>query len=246
MQIWEAKVAFAIWKMETHMHWLQNKDSGKTRGTNNMYIWEAKVAVMAAPPHPSSNAYFSHRQIGKVYIGGCPSPSCHFMAFWAFMAFWTILGIALGNDLLVPFMAFISGILVFMGLGWWISKPFFMKLVLHGVMHTWQCGSTQRRQTQIQLVHPLVLQQRRSSGPSGLVPSPSGMADLLVSFLDSILVAFMEFMATFMLVFMAFMVESLGAMAALGRRWMHLQVVAQASLGLWNGFHKKVKTHDHM
>ena len=60
MQIWEAKVAFAIWKMETHMHWLQNKDSGKTRGTNNMYIWEAKVAVMAAPPHPSSNAYFAH------------------------------------------------------------------------------------------------------------------------------------------------------------------------------------------
>ena len=193
-------------------------------------------------PTPSQQqcVFCTHRQSGKVYIGGCPSPSCHFMAFWAFMAFWTfILGIALGNALLVPFMAFISGILVFMGLGWWISKPFFMKLVLHGVMHTWQCGSTQRRQTQIQLVHPLVLQQRRSSGPSGLVPSPSGMADLLVSFLDSILVAFMEFMATFMLVFMAFMVESLGAMAALGRRWMHLQVVAQASLGLWNGFHKK-------
>ena len=69
------------------------------------------------------------------------------------------------------------------------------------------------------------------------------MADLLVSFLDSILVALMEFMATFMLVFMAFMVESLGAMAALGRRWMHLQVVAQASLGLWNGFQKKESKH---
>ena len=52
----------------------------------------------------------------------------------------------------------------------------------------------------------------------------------------------MEFMATFM-VFMAFMVESLGAMAALGRRWMHLQVVAQASLGLWNGFQKKESKH---
>ena len=58
MQIWEAKVAFAIWKMETHIHWLQKKNSGKTMGTNNMYIWEAKVAVMAAPPHPSSNAFF--------------------------------------------------------------------------------------------------------------------------------------------------------------------------------------------
>ena len=53
----------------------------------------------------------------------------------------------------------------------------------------------------------------------------------------------MEFMATFMLVFMAFMVESLGAMAALGWRWMHLQVVAQASLGLWNGFHKTKSKH---
>ena len=53
----------------------------------------------------------------------------------------------------------------------------------------------------------------------------------------------MEFMATFMLVFMAVMVESLGAMAALGRRWMHLQVVAQASLRPWNGFQKKESKH---
>ena len=219
-------------------------------GTNNMYIWEAMVAVMAAPTHPSSNAFFHTHTNWEGIRWWRPKSSLSLHGLHGLLGFHGFLDLHLGHGFGQCFFGSLHGLHLWHfglhGLG-----LVDLQAILHEACPPWchahlAVWEHPKCHPQIQLVHPLVLQQRRSSGQSGLVPSSSGMADLLVSFLDSILVAFMEFMATFMLVFMAFMVESLGAMAALGRRWMHLQVVAQASLGLWNGFHKKVKTHDHM